>query len=156
MAAKFLEKGTGIAFQTFGLVLLGLVLFRQDGLDLHGSEFVIAVVAAIMLLLCGAAVSVYENKRERDVYEIRVRSYLRADEMRQERAQQRTDERQAADLAVLSRAARRTEPAAPGPVGEPATPTASRPVSARLIQLHEEGHLTDEVFEALAAELTES
>lgn len=120
IASKLMEKGTAYALQVFGIALLGLVLFRQDGLNFHGSEFIVAIVAALILALAGAATSVYENKRERDVYDIRIRSYLAAEELSQQRAQRRLDEQQAADLAAAANATAGGAPPPPRPAGEAA------------------------------------
>jgi len=101
---KVFEKGTGVALQVLGFLLILGIVSGSFHTNLHGGEFGVAFVGAVMLVVVGAAVSVCEYKREQDLHDAKVDKALRALEVVVTRTQGQAETEHTDNRATMSEA----------------------------------------------------
>jgi hypothetical protein len=66
--------GIGTTLLVFGAGVFAAVVAGTIGRSLNGTEFAFALVGALVVLLTGAVINVYQFKRRQDLYEEQIRS----------------------------------------------------------------------------------
>jgi hypothetical protein len=101
--AEIVGRGSGVALQTLGFLLVLAVVTSSFHIDLHGSEFAVAFAFSVLLVLAGAAVSLYEYKRRQDVFETKANAAVRMIEASLNATQARLTAGQTLDVTALDK-----------------------------------------------------